>query len=225
MQEETPLPPAQIITSLILLPQNFLHWALDRRGRAACCSLSGVLLAGGTDGASGRRLTVCGRDRGLPRDPALAPRGPRPSRSRRAWTQSSSPSLGPYQICGTRFLSGAAPGSGDLGSSSWLKQSPPCPVRAQRGACQPPCGRWRGRVSIPGKGGRPSDWGHRRGPATLGSDEGAASRCCPFLAASVLLKDQPGQPRPGQEDNRAEPAAGDGEMRLDSQDPEPDLDL
>lgn len=32
----------------------------------------------------------------------------------------------------------------------------------------------------------------------LGSDEGAASRRCPFLAASVLLKDQPGEPRPGQ---------------------------
>lgn len=48
MQEETPLAPAQTITSLILLPQNLLHSALDTRGRAACCSLSGVLLAGGT---------------------------------------------------------------------------------------------------------------------------------------------------------------------------------
>lgn len=53
LQEETPLAPAQTITSLILLPQNFLHWALDRRGRAACCSLSGVLRAGGTDGGGG----------------------------------------------------------------------------------------------------------------------------------------------------------------------------
>ena len=51
MQDETPLAPAQIITSVILLPQNFLQSALDRRGRAACCSLSGVLLAGGTKGA------------------------------------------------------------------------------------------------------------------------------------------------------------------------------
>ena len=51
MQDETPLAPAQIITSVILLPQNFLQSALDRRGRAACCSLSGVLLAGGTQGA------------------------------------------------------------------------------------------------------------------------------------------------------------------------------
>ena len=53
MQDETPLAPAQIITSVILLPQNFLQSALDRRGRAACCSLSGVLLAGGIQGAGG----------------------------------------------------------------------------------------------------------------------------------------------------------------------------
>ena len=49
MQEETTLAPAQTITSVILLPQDFLHSALDRRGRAACCSLSGVLMVGGTE--------------------------------------------------------------------------------------------------------------------------------------------------------------------------------
>lgn len=52
MQEETPLAPAQTISSAILLPQNFLQLVLDRRGRAACCSLSGVLLAGGTGEAT-----------------------------------------------------------------------------------------------------------------------------------------------------------------------------
>lgn len=52
LQEETPLAPAQII-SVILLPQNFLHWALDRRGRAACCSLSGILLAAGQEEGQG----------------------------------------------------------------------------------------------------------------------------------------------------------------------------
>lgn len=51
MQEETPLAPAQTITSVILLPQNCLHSALDRRGRAAYCSLSLVLWAGGTQQA------------------------------------------------------------------------------------------------------------------------------------------------------------------------------
>lgn len=42
MQEETPLAPAQIITSVILLPQDFLHLAVDTRGRATCYSLLGV---------------------------------------------------------------------------------------------------------------------------------------------------------------------------------------
>lgn len=50
MQEETPLAPAQIITSVILEPQNCLHSAVDTMGRAACCSLSGVLRAAGRDG-------------------------------------------------------------------------------------------------------------------------------------------------------------------------------
>ena len=50
MQEETPLAPAQIITSVILLPQYFLQLALDRMGRVACCSLSGVLGAARTEG-------------------------------------------------------------------------------------------------------------------------------------------------------------------------------
>lgn len=46
MQEETPLAPAQTMRLVILLPQNFLQAVLDRRGRAACCSLSGVLASG-----------------------------------------------------------------------------------------------------------------------------------------------------------------------------------
>lgn len=46
MQEETPLAPAQTMRLVILLPQNFLQLVLDRRGRAACCSLSGVLASG-----------------------------------------------------------------------------------------------------------------------------------------------------------------------------------
>lgn len=50
MQEETPLAPAQIITSVILDPQCFLHSAVDTMGRAACCSLSGVLRAAGIVG-------------------------------------------------------------------------------------------------------------------------------------------------------------------------------
>lgn len=50
MQEETPLAPAQIITSVILLPQYFLQLVLDTMGRVACCSLSGVLRAGRTEG-------------------------------------------------------------------------------------------------------------------------------------------------------------------------------
>ena len=45
MQEETPLAPAQIITSVTLLPQYFLQSVLDTMGRVACCSLSGVLRA------------------------------------------------------------------------------------------------------------------------------------------------------------------------------------
>lgn len=49
MQEETPLAPAQTIELAMLLPQYFLQSVLDRRGRTACCSLSGVLLAGGTE--------------------------------------------------------------------------------------------------------------------------------------------------------------------------------
>lgn len=50
MQEETPLAPAQIITSVILEPQYSLHSAWDTMGRAACCSLSGVLRAAGIEG-------------------------------------------------------------------------------------------------------------------------------------------------------------------------------
>ena len=50
MQEETPLAPAQIITSVILEPQDSLHLASDTMGRAACCSVSGVLRAAGIEG-------------------------------------------------------------------------------------------------------------------------------------------------------------------------------
>lgn len=49
MQEETPLAPAQIISSVILEPQVFLQSAVDTMGRAACCSFSGVLRATGTE--------------------------------------------------------------------------------------------------------------------------------------------------------------------------------
>lgn len=53
MQEETPLAPAQIITSVTLDPQNSLHSAVDTMGKAACCSLSGVFWATGTEGTDG----------------------------------------------------------------------------------------------------------------------------------------------------------------------------
>lgn len=56
MQEETPLAPAQIITSVILDPQNSLHSAVDTMGRAACCSLSGVFWATGTEGTESGSL-------------------------------------------------------------------------------------------------------------------------------------------------------------------------
>ena len=46
MQEETPLAPAQIMASVILVPQYLLQLVLDRRGRDACCSRSGVLASG-----------------------------------------------------------------------------------------------------------------------------------------------------------------------------------
>ena len=46
MQEVAPAPPAQIMTSEMLLPQCCLHDSLDRRGREACCSRLGVLGAG-----------------------------------------------------------------------------------------------------------------------------------------------------------------------------------
>ena len=56
MQEETPLAPAQIITSVTLLPQYFLQSVLDTMGRVACCSFSRVLRAGRTEGVgSGSR--------------------------------------------------------------------------------------------------------------------------------------------------------------------------
>ena len=45
MQEVAPAPPAQIMTSEMLLPQWFLHCSLDIRGRAACWSRLGVLAA------------------------------------------------------------------------------------------------------------------------------------------------------------------------------------
>lgn len=50
MQEEMPLAPAQIITSVILEPQYSLQSAWDTMGRAACCSFSGVLRAAGIEG-------------------------------------------------------------------------------------------------------------------------------------------------------------------------------
>lgn len=46
MQEEAPLAPAQIMALVILVPQYLLQLVLDRRGRDACCSRSGVLASG-----------------------------------------------------------------------------------------------------------------------------------------------------------------------------------
>lgn len=56
IQEVAPAPPAQIISSEMLLPQCLLHWSLDSRGRAACCSLLGVL---GAEGNSQRHALYC----------------------------------------------------------------------------------------------------------------------------------------------------------------------
>lgn len=42
MHEEAPEAPAQIIRSVILLPQNWRHRSLVSRGRAACCKRAGV---------------------------------------------------------------------------------------------------------------------------------------------------------------------------------------
>lgn len=60
MQDVAPAPPAQIILSVMLLPQWFLHWLLASRGRAACCSLLGVLGAVGETAfrPSGADLTL-----------------------------------------------------------------------------------------------------------------------------------------------------------------------
>ena len=69
MQEETPLAPAQIITSVTLLPQYFLQSVLDTMGRVACCSLSGVLRAERTEGVGSG-----------PRERTPAPAGTLPSR-------------------------------------------------------------------------------------------------------------------------------------------------
>ena len=69
MQEETPLAPAQIITSVTLLPQYFLQSVLDTMGRVACCSFSGVLRAGRTEGVGSG-----------PRERRPAPAGTLPSR-------------------------------------------------------------------------------------------------------------------------------------------------
>lgn len=63
MQEVAPAPPAQIILSEMLLPQCLLHWSLDSRGRAACCSLLGVL---GAEGNSPSKQSEA-----LPVDPCL----------------------------------------------------------------------------------------------------------------------------------------------------------
>lgn len=45
MQEEAPAAPAQIMTSAMRLPQNFLHCWLVSRGRATCCNLLGETLS------------------------------------------------------------------------------------------------------------------------------------------------------------------------------------
>lgn len=58
LQEETPLAPAQIMTSVIRVPQYFWQSALDTSGRTACCSLSGVVVAVGTQGARSGALSA-----------------------------------------------------------------------------------------------------------------------------------------------------------------------
>lgn len=223
LQEETPLAPAQTITSLILLPQNFLHWALDRRGRAACCSLSGVLRAGGTDGGGGvraptRRPTLRGRDQGLPRDPALAPRGPHPSPSRRAWTRSSSPSLRPYQICGTRLLSGATPGSGDIGSSPVVQTKPALPGPGTAWVLPAPV-QWAEGPRPHSREGVTSFWLERlEGTRHAWQRRGSSLPPLPFPVCFCAVKGPAGRAAAWaelgtrQEGNRAEPAAGEGEM-------------
>ena len=65
MQEETPLAPAQTMRLVILLPQNFWHLVLDRRGRAACCSLSGVWASR----RAGRGVSTCRCPLGSPHLP------------------------------------------------------------------------------------------------------------------------------------------------------------
>lgn len=224
LQEETPLAPAQTITSLILLPQNFLHWALDRRGRAACCSLSGVLRAGGTDGRGGvvraltRRPTLRGRDQRLPRDPALAPRGPHPSPSRRAWTRSSSPSLRPYQICGTRLLSGATPGSGDIGSSPVVQTKPALPGPGTAWVLPAPV-QWVEGPRPHSREGVTSFWLERlEGIRHAWQRRGSSLPPLPFPGCFCPVKGPAGRAAAWaelgtrQEGNRAEPAAGEGEM-------------
>lgn len=59
MQEVAPAPPAQIITSEMLLPQYLLHCSLDSRGRAACCSILGVLGAVGDRKDSNTQDFLC----------------------------------------------------------------------------------------------------------------------------------------------------------------------
>lgn len=223
LQEETPLAPAQTITSLISLPQNFLHWALDRRGRAACCSLSGVLRAGGTDGggvvrAPTRQPTLRGRDQGLPRDPALAPRGPHPSPSRRAWTRSSSPSLRPYQICGTRLLSGATPGSGDIGSSPVVQTKPALPGPGTAWVLPAPV-QWVEGPRPHSREGVTSFWLERlEGTRHAWQRRGSSLPPLPFPGCFCPVKGPAGRAAAWaelgtrQEGNRAEPAAGEGEM-------------
>ena len=137
MQEETPLAPAQIITSVTLLPQYFLQSVLDTMGRVACCSLSGVLRAERT------RAWGQGPGRGHQRPPEPCPPA--------AWATSVT-TVGrgcwapPPQSLGgssSRFQ----PGSAVLRSQhSWSNK--PCLRAPAPGPRGPACG-WRRRPSSP----------------------------------------------------------------------------
>ena len=129
--------------------------------------------------------------------------------------------------CGTQFPCGSTPGGGTRLQAQSFKQALPCQPRRRvvgGGASSP----------FPGKGLRVLLTGDPGGdPPPSAADEGAPSPCCPFLAASVQLKEQPGEPWPGQKNGgrwrrtgrQAERAAGDGEMLAALSGPEPALDI
>ena len=162
MQEETPLAPAQIITSVTLLPQYFLQSVLDTMGRVACCSLSGVLRAERT------RAWGQGPGRGHQRPPEPCPPA--------AWASSITMVVGAGRHLPRVWE--AAPLSSTPGSASALpaqlvKQAlPPSPCARPTGPCV-----W---VEAPSLLPSPPL------PGALGGPRGSTSLFCPFLATCVL---------------------------------------